>query len=814
MHSTESNCAVQPIKIWRGYVMREFQQIPQSQWNDSRSFCAHELAARLDCRGGLCDLSYVDTVELDGISYPDEISLPIFNRDGAEFVGRPVYGPAIYLYTCTKGGRDILHHPATHTVAPWSLRGEDEMQGFHFFMERHRIFWRISCKEEDRRNLYWCLQPATLFCGEKIVHFQQHTGIGSTQSGGLYTEEELLENAPSLNGTARVQWQMDGFNEKQQTLYIKGTVEYPFGTKSFYLAAGGNGAVSCQEISGMTVLCAPWADRKELTFVMALGNTREDAFAAMRDGAQNHQLILENNIRAAEAVEAAAPVIQIPRLKTAAAFGQMASQYLDAMTVGKTDAGDLGVRAAAFKYGYFSLWDTIYPIRDLLWNGRFADAKRQVSYLFTLPMMENTPIPGLHTIVQMNELLAFCPEYDTKPLYPAVLKIFRMAARATEPVYKLLVYSANVGVDITKELGVVGQFLSPEVNALWYAACRVIKNEAMRYGDSETYQQADSIADGIEKGYRKVFFDEEAGYLRAAVRPDLTVPELSIYQNTHTWGCDYPFGMYLMRDLIKPLADYQAIRLYHPDGHRAVAVDSPIPCEMWKQVHMNQHNGHEMKLQRMAGNMDEVYRVMQCYLDRFARWQSAEETTNFSRFSIHPSQVCDWQAFSATANMEALRSAVLGILRHRGGISYLPAQDNEILQICNLPMEDHRISVSVEGSGEYGVLMADGKEIPGTLQTPADISYQTLYVRRTDKLPAYPVLVTALDLPVEKLTVKENCLQFTCGETVSAPVCLLCETSPTVFVGDVKLSPVYCSDSKKVWMDYQWYKGDVVTVQM
>ena len=118
---------------------------------------------------------------------------------------------------------------------------------------------------------------------------------------------------------------------------------------------------------------------------------------------------MENNIRAAEAVEAAAPVIQIPRLKAAAAFGQMASQYLDAMTVGKTDAGDLGVRAAAFKYGYFSLWDTIYPIRDLLWNGRFADAKRQVSYLFTLPMMEITPIPGLHTIVQMNELLAFCP---------------------------------------------------------------------------------------------------------------------------------------------------------------------------------------------------------------------------------------------------------------------------------------------------------------------------------------------------------------------------------------------------------------------
>lgn len=794
--------------------MREFTQIPSSQWNEMRSFCAHELAARLDSLGGLCDLSYIDAAELDGRCYPDEIPLPIMNRDLAEYVGRPVYGPAIQLYTRTKRGRDILHHPATHTVAPWSLYGTDEVQTFHFFMERHRIFWRIECMENDANDLCWCLQPATLFCGEKDVHIQQHTGVSSTQSGGLYTEDELAEHKPTLNGTAQVQWQQEGFDEREQTLYIRGTVEYPSGTKNFYLAVGSNAPVVCREHTGITVLCAPWAGRQEITLVLALGNTREEAFALMRDGTQNHQQILENNIRAAEAVEADAPVIQIPRLKAAAAFGQMASQYLDAMTVGETDSGDLGVRAAVYKYGYYSLWDSIYPVRDLLWNGRLEDAKRQITYLLTVPMMENTPIAGLHAIVQLNEVLAFCPRWDTKPLYPSMLKIFRLAARSTEPVYNMLVYSANVGVDITKELGVDGQFLSPEVNAMWYMACRVMKNEALRHEDRETYEKADEIARGIESGYRKVFFDEKDGYLRAAVRPDLTVPETSIYQNTNTWGYDYPFGMYLMRDLVKPLANYQATRLYHPEGHRAVAMDSFIPCEMWKQVHMNQHNGHEMKLQRMAGNMDEVYRVMSRYLERFDRWQSAEETTNFSRFAIHPSQVCDWQAFSATANMEALRSAVAGILRHRGGISYLPAADRDDMQIHNIPVDDKRVSVCVVGDGEYGVLTADDKEISGTLQVPADISYKTLTVRRSDKLPAYPVLLTALDMPVEKLMAEENCLQFTCAETVSTPVCLLCEKTPIVFVNDVKRSPEYHCDSKKAWIDYCWHKGDVVTVQM
>ena len=75
-------------------------------------------------------------------------------------------------------------------------------------------------------------------------------------------------------------------------------------------------------------------------------------------------------------------------------------------------------------------------------------------------------------------------------------------------------------------------------------------------------------------------------------------------------------------------------------------------------------------------------------------------------------------------------------------------------------------------------------------------------------------MVTALDLPIEKLTVQGNSLHFTCGETVSAPVCLLCQHKPTVWVNDVKLSPEYHSDSKKVWIDYIWHKGDVVTVQL
>ena len=793
--------------------MWEFKQVPQSQWNETRSFCAHELAARLDCLGGLCDLSYIDTIELDGVIYPDERILTILSRDNAQSVGRPIYGPAVQLFTRTQKGRDILHHPASHTFSPWSLRGGDEEQTYHFFMERNRLFWRMGCSVADAQEIRWCLQPATLFNGKKLVHLQQHTGMSSTQSGGLYTEEELKNNPPVFNGTAEVQWQQEGFEEAQQTLYIRGTVDYPFGKKILYLAVGGNAPLTCRNTADMTVLCASWEEMREITFVMALGNSREEAYKIMRDGVENHLQILEQNILEAEQAEANAAVIQVGKLDAAESFSQMAAQYLNAMTVGQTEEGDIGVRAAAYKYGYFSIWDAIYPVRDLLWNNRIADAQRQITYLLTLPMMENTPIPGLHAIVQLNEVLAFCPDWNTDHLYPAMLKIFRLSARATEPKYRMLIYSANVGVDKPEELGLTEAFLSPEVNALWYMACRVMKNEAILRSDLETCKEADAIICGIEAGFVAVFFDESAGYLRAAVLPDLTLPQPPIFQNTNTWGYDYPFGMYLVRNLVKPLAHYQANCLYHPDGHRAVAVDSPIPCEMWKHVHMNQHNGHEMKLQRMAGQMGEVYRVMGKYLDRFARWQAAEETTNFSRFAIHPSQVCDWQAFSATANMEALRSAVVGILRHRGGISYLPAEDCGEMQIHNIPVQDGRISATVEGTGKYGVLMVDGREIPGTLQVPTDISGKSLTVHRTENLPAHPVLIMALDMPVKQIAVKNHCLQFVCEKTAMIPVCFLCETKPAVWVNGVELPVQYSEESKQAWIDHIWHQNDVVVVQ-
>ena len=143
--------------------------------------------------------------------------------------------------------------------------------------------------------------------------------------------------------------------------------------------------------------------------------------------------------------------------------------------------------------------------------------------------------------------------------------------------------------------------------------------------------ESDSAGDDACRIFVKdAFFDEQEGYLRAALKADGTLPDRIVYQNTHTLGMDYLYGVRLFRRILPKLADYQAVRLWHPMGHTAVAYDSEVPCEMWKSVHMNQHLGHECKTARLGGRADEALHLMRGWLEYFSRYQCAVETFNLA----------------------------------------------------------------------------------------------------------------------------------------------------------------------------------------
>lgn len=788
-----------------------------SDANEYRHFCSNELSAAIDNDGGICTLNLVDCYSWKGTVYPDENLLPIFSREQANKGGSPEYGAGIQLYTRERGGRTIPHRPAEQWFTLSYLEGGDGQQTYRLLMDSNRLLWECTCASPQREELLVYLGRNFLYSGRVRTHKDQHRGEGSTQSGDHYREAgvELNVDLPELNGAVQVDWTEDVFDSDRQMLFYRGTAVYPYETKHYVIAVGADAPIAAEMTQHATWLRMAWGDREGIRIGMAIGENEDAAVASLRDGLARYQTLRKEHLDTVMLRERTANCVSTKAIPFAEDYGRAAAAYLDALMVGPTADGRIGVRASSGKYGYFSLWDTIYPLRDFLWNGRYADAARMLHYLFSLPAMENTPIAALHLVVEWNEAMAFLPPELQEDVYPQILKIFRFARRLTEPQYGLLLCKGNTGVDNPQQMGLSGLFLSPDVNALWYSACRIVRNEAVRRGDAETVAQASSLIEGVERGFRRVFFNEEAGYLRAGAHRDLSPAAVEIYHNSLTLGYDYPYGMYLMRDIAERLAQYQANELYHPFGHRAVAIDSPMPSGWWKFVHMNQHNGHEMKLQRTADNMAEIHRVMSEVMKRSERWKIAEETTNFSRFSVHPDQVCDWQSFSATAQMEALRAGVAGILRHRGGLYYQPAKDSGTVCVQGVPMEHYTVAVVVSGSGSFATLKCAGKTVKGTLQLPADVICdvdETMQVCRTDDRPSYPVLLSAVDMPVCRVSAHGNRLSFVCGETAYTPITWYAKTAPTVLVNGAAVPCCWEVSTATVTVDRLWEKGDTVEV--
>ena len=309
--------------------------------------------------------------------------------------------------------------------------------------------------------------------------------------------------------------------------------------------------------------------------------------------------------------------------------------------------------------------------------------------------VETCPWITMQLIIAVNEYLAFADDRDfLDECMPYFKKYFEFNLRFVNQQNGLLATSMNCGVDCSEQVGLNGLFYASCLNGWWFSSLRVLENFARETDDIELAEKCFELSGLAEQNYCKAFFDEKAGYLRAALKEDGSIPSLNIFQNTHTLGMDYVQGPYLYRKIIDKLAAYQAEKLYHPMGHAAVAYDSEVPCEMWKSVHMNQHLGHECKTARMGGSSSEAQRVMQGYLNYFERYKCAVETFNLSGCDSDQVQLANWQAFSATGAAQGLICGVAGWQKHRGGWTWLPG-DCSSSKINNLDGKNF----SVDGSG-------------------------------------------------------------------------------------------------------------------
>ena len=759
--------------------------------NEYRAFCSGELSFTLERFGGINSISLLDVREFDGKMYPDRFPVPWLQRRAGGTMGHPLYSPAIQFHHAGK-----LYFPQKAELYPFGLKSEnysvataDKSIAFRFAGFPGEKFDMIFSAFHMVQGKYESLKNQLAVIASNIQWLPAELRGENFDSTKPFPEDGVLY-------------------ERKKPFADNGDIVFEIRCKyleiedSQFWVVHASSPLTFKEIpNGYMAECEMTSDAFEVTFGFgkSIAEAREKALRSF-----------EKNYSAGLSKCTPALNVKIDELPGCSEFFRHYPAYQRHLLLAETD-NEAAIRAAVDKFGYFALWDHVYPSRDFLYLGESYRTRKLLRYMVKYPWVETCPWITMQLIIAVNEYLAF--EDDKEFLaecMPYFKKYFEFNLRFVNQQTGLLATSMNCGVDCSNQVGLNGLFYASCLNGWWFNSLRALENFALIENDSALAEKCAQLSALAEQHYCEAFFDEKAGYLRAALKEDGSVPSLNIYQNTHTLGMDYVQGPYLYRKIVDKLAAYQAEKLYHPTGHTAVSYDSEVPCEMWKSVHMNQHLGHECKTARFGANSREAQRVMQGYLYYFERYKCAIETFNLSGCDSDQVQLANWQAFSATAAAQGFICGVAGWTKHRGGWSWIPG-DCCGSEISNLDGK----TFTVTGNGAYASgLYLDGKFISGTLQTPADIAVKEIRVERTAEKPAQPLLIFAPDVKVKELESDSRSLSFVVSETIHAPVLLYSPERPVLKVNGVECDFEWYSDRKQLWFDRKFAAGDRVEVTL
>lgn len=754
-----------------------------------RAFYRGELSACVERFGGIDNISLLDIRECGGKLYPDRMKFPWLCRNMSSTMGRPLYSPAIqFRYGCK------LYVPENAELYPFGFLTES----YSMVISDNAFSFRFKAPEKEPFSML--ISKFHIYEGELPT---LHNQLAVIASGIQLLPDELrgegFDNQYPFGETVmKIERKKPYF--ENNCLIFEAVCTFADHVKSKYWVISANEDLKFTEIANNYILASEKADI-EIGFGFA-----DDLARAVKQAKKDFDAELHSSLEFSQC-SLSAEVADLPAVHD---FVKVYPAYQKHLTLAETDK-ELAIRAAADKFGFFALWDHIYPIRDMLIIGEYKRAEKALRYMMTYPWAETCPWVTLHWTMAAAEYLAYTKDFAfLDEAMPFLRKSFEFNKRFVNKDTGLIATTLNVGVDCSAEVGITGLFYASCINGWWYDSLRSLENIALYVKDETLACECRKIAELVDENYEEAFYVPQTGYLRAARKSNGDVPDIEIFQNTHTIGMDYPFGSYLLRKIVKNLSHYQATELYHPMGHCAVAPDSDIPCEMWKSVHMNQHLGHECKIARYAGNAAEAERVMAGYLDYFSKYHTAVETFNLAGCNGDTSQLGNWQAFSATAAMQAFLSGIGGWEIDRGGWHWVWGGGSESL-FNNINGKD--FEVKGRGSAASGIYV-DGKFIAGSMQIPSDIDGRKIKIERTEQIIEHPVLLNAVDAQVKDVTVNGTNLSFVIGNDVHSAVRCYAPSHAAVFVSGKQISEIFRAWDKTFYFDCVFKAGDKVEIKL
>ena len=740
---------------------------------------------RLSCTvekfGGINSISYIDILERDGILYPDRTPTPLFSRRYNQSLGRALYGPAIRFLRRDKDGRIGPFYPREMEFFPWGFRSSSEAGDYSLLVDGDRILVDLTPEGSEARALIIAISECHLAASDAMGSMKNQ--IINPEDGSEFVWKEAAANGddltldyPCRDRKYRLAWQPPDFRDN--TLTFRWSCDFAGGAKDIVCAFTASRKMKHRAAKKAFILEVPIVASQRTTVGIALGAAPEQALDAARSGVKSSNAVWRRKTDRAASLANRAAWIDSRRMPIAEAFIRHAPGYQDAQTLAHTK-DRLCIRAATDRFGYFAMWDQIYPIRGFLLNNRFDDAERLFRYMMRYPHVRLHAWVTTQLVLAYNEMRAF-RENSTLTLeaWECFKGYYATLRRFVDGATGLVASPYSCGCDNMREFGIESMFYATCINGWWYGACRVLENMAREFNEAELADELCALAMKIDRHFMKTFYVAKEGYLKQA-----DPARENVFSTTSTLGMDYPYGEHLFRSRLRELAHYQATRLYFPTGHVTVTCDSDVSCEMWKAVHMNQHLAHECRLARHAGLADEAYRTVNGYLAYFEQYRTAVETFNLAGCEGDEYQLANWQTFAAACAEQAIYRTC-GIECHRGGIVYVPAADEGDVKVEKLTNNGRSFTLRIRGKGAFvKTYRLNGKCAKGVLQTPFDLLQKggnTLEIVRSEVPFDRPTLYHAVDTAVTRVCSGSEELRFSVAGTFRSPITIYSPRRPTI----------------------------------
>jgi hypothetical protein len=716
-----------------------------------RTFTNGQLSIKVERYGNIDYIGWLEIRNFEGKNYPDRHGVHFFSRTHFQSMRM---APAINFFQEDENNQRRDFVPKNCELFPNGYVGDDSA------LKVKQNSFAMEFKPYSTRPFNILLRKNNVPTGQ--LKTLKNQIVQSWKSHCRFTSLDLKEMGISEDipfpedGKVEQELSSVSFDANNNVFVIELTRRDLWNTRKVYFALTGNNKSSFEEEALYWLLkvdCPALTENVKIG--VGISFDKKEAISLAKS------IILTKVIP--ETLQESNFALDFEDINGAATFANDYKKWQFAMLLGENDR-ECSIKAAAGKYGFFAMWDHIYPIRDFLMLGKVDIAKKALRYISTCYGVACYEWVGLHLPMVLNEILAFDEDLAfEEEIYNSLKSVYENFIKKSDEKTGLFPTRYSVGNDNSLQAGFSGEFFACCMNSWWYNSLCSMANIALDLSDLNAAKLFANQAKKVADNYLSVFYNFKDEYLRQAVTLDLT-PGINVYQNTNTLGLDYTYGKDLLYKVIKNLANFQATKLYHATGHRAVPLDSEIPCEMWHSCHMNQHLGHECKLARMAGLPNEADRVMSAYLSKYLETGTAVETFNFTGCPGDQSQLSEWQTFSATGAVKGLVSGVAGIEIHRGGINYLPAFGTKYRKVYGLSIDNKVYNIDIVGEGNLGQLILNGQVLEGTLQLPIDVETKKenyLEFRRCNSTLTPLVFLQGEDIPITDFVYNNRHISFT-----------------------------------------------------